>query len=178
MSAVNRTITVDDRTMNLIQTDAAINSGNSGGALVNSRGEVIGINTVKVSTTGVEGMGFAIPISEAKPIISDLLEYGYVKGRPVIGISTRDVTQYMAMQYGWPQGAQVMGITTDNASKAGLQQGDIITKIDGNEVKTGSDLTNYKDTKSPGDKVTLEVYKYATGTTVSVEVVLSEQTPD
>lgn len=178
VSAVNRTITVDDRTMNLIQTDAAINSGNSGGALVNSRGEVIGINTVKVSTTGVEGMGFAIPISEAKPIISDLLEYGYVKGRPVIGISTRDVTQYMAMQYGWPQGAQVMGITTDNASKAGLQQGDIITKIDGNEVKTGSDLTNYKDTKSPGDKVTLEVYKYATGTTVNVEVVLSEQTPD
>lgn len=178
VSAVNRSITVDGRTMNLIQTDAAINSGNSGGALVNSRGEVIGINTVKVSTTGVEGMGFAIPISEAKPIISDLLEYGYVKGRPVIGVSTRDVNQYMAMQYGWPQGAQVMGITTDNASKAGLQQGDIITKIDGNEIKTGSDLTNYKDTKSPGDTVTLEVYKYATGATVSIQVVLSEQTPE
>ena len=178
VSAVNRTITIDDRTMNLIQTDAAINSGNSGGALVNSRGEVIGINTVKVSTTGVEGMGFAIPISEAKPIISDLLEYGYVKGRPIIGISTRDVTQYMAMQYGWPQGAQVMGITTENAARAGLQQGDIITKIDGNRVTVGTDLTEYKDTKSPGDTVSLEVYKYATGSTVTVEVELSEQIPD
>lgn len=178
VSAVNRTITVDGRTMNLIQTDAAINSGNSGGALVNSKGEVIGINTVKVSTTGVEGMGFAIPISEAKPIISDLLEYGYVKGRPVIGVSTRDVSQYMAIQYGWPQGAQVMSVTTDNASSAGLQQGDIITKIDGNEVKSGSDLSSYKDTKSPGDTVTLEVYKYATGATVTLNVVLSEQQPD
>ncbi len=178
ISAVNRTITVDDRTMNLIQTDAAINSGNSGGALVNSRGEVIGINTVKVSTTGVEGMGFAIPISEAKPIISDLLEFGYVKGRPVIGVSTRDVTQYMAVQYGWPRGAQVMDVTTSNAAAAGLQQGDIITKVDGNAVTAGSDLTNYKDSKSPGDKVTLEVYKYATGATVNVEVVLSEQKPE
>ncbi len=178
ISAVNRTITVDNRTMNLIQTDAAINSGNSGGALVNSRGEVIGINTVKVSTTGVEGMGFAIPISEAKPIISDLLEYGYVKGRPVIGISTRDVTQYYAQRYGWPEGAQIMAITTQNALDAGLQQGDIITKIDGQAITSGSDLTDYKDTKSPGDTVTLEVYKYATGKTETVNVVLSEQIPD
>ncbi len=178
VSAVNRSITVDDRTMNLIQTDAAINSGNSGGALVNSRGEVIGINTVKVSTTGVEGMGFAIPISEAKPIISDLLDYGYVKGRPIIGIGTRDVSQYNAMRYGWPQGAQILEVYSEAASKAGLQQGDIITKIDGNEVKSGADLTSYKDTKSPGDTVTLEVYKYATGTTVSIQLVLSEQTPD
>lgn len=178
ISAVNRTITVDNRTMNLIQTDAAINSGNSGGALVNSRGEVIGINTVKVSTTGVEGMGFAIPISEAKPIISDLLEYGYVKGRPVIGVSTRDVTQYYAQRYGWPEGAQIMAITTQNALDAGLQQGDIITKIDGQTITCGSDLTEYKDTKSPGDTVTLEVYKYATGNTETVDVVLSEQIPD
>ena len=92
VSAVNRSITVNNRTMNLIQTDAAINSGNSGGALINSYGEVIGINSVKVNANGVEGMGFAIPISEANPIVADLLEYGYVKGRPIIGISTRDVT--------------------------------------------------------------------------------------
>lgn len=178
VSAVNRTVQVDNRTMNLIQTDAAINSGNSGGALVNSKGEVIGINAVKVTTTGVEGMGFAIPISEAKPIISDLLDYGYVKGRPVIGLSTRDVSAYMAQQYGWPQGAQIMSVTTDNARNAGLQQGDIITKIDDKTISKGSDLTEYKDTKSPGDTVKLEVYKYATGKTESVSVVLSEQIPE
>lgn len=178
VSAVNRTVEVDTRTMNLIQTDAAINSGNSGGALINSKGEVIGINTVKVSTTGVEGMGFAIPISEAKPIISDLLEYGYVKGRPIIGVSTRDVSSYMAQQYGWPQGAQIMSITTENAKNAGLQQGDIITSIDGTKVDSGSKLTEYKDTKSPGDTVELEVYKYATGKTEKIKVVLSEQIPD
>lgn len=178
VSAVNRTVQVDNRTMNLIQTDAAINSGNSGGALVNSKGEVIGINAVKVTTTGVEGMGFAIPISEAKPIISDLLDYGYVKGRAVIGLSTRDVSAYMAQQYGWPQGAQIMSVTTDNARNAGLQQGDIITKIDDKTISKGSDLTEYKDTKSPGDTVKLEVYKYATGKTESVSVVLSEQIPD
>lgn len=178
VSAVNRTVQVDNRTMNLIQTDAAINSGNSGGALVNSKGEVIGINAVKVTTTGVEGMGFAIPISEAKPIISDLLDYGYVKGRPIIGLSTRDVSAYMAQQYGWPQGAQIMSVTTDNARNAGLQQGDIITKIDDKTISKGSDLTEYKDTKSPGDTVKLEVYKYATGKTESVSVVLSEQIPD
>ena len=178
VSAVNRTVQVDNRTMNLIQTDAAINSGNSGGALLNSKGEVIGINAVKVTTTGVEGMGFAIPISEAKPIISDILDYGYVKGRPVIGLSTRDVSAYMAQQYGWPQGAQIMSVTTDNARNAGLQQGDIITKIDDKTISKGSDLTEYKDTKSPGDTVKLEVYKYATGKTESVSVVLSEQIPD
>ena len=123
-------------------------------------------------------MGFAIPISDAKPIISDLLEYGYVKGRPVIGVSTRDITEYMTMQYGWPQGAQIMSVTSENARNAGLQQGDIIVKIDGQEVKSGSDLTEYKDTKSPGDTVSLEVYKYATGSTETVSVVLSEQTPE
>lgn len=178
VSAVNRSVEIDRRTMNLIQTDAAINSGNSGGALINSKGEVIGINTVKVSTTGVEGMGFAIPISEAKPIISDLLEYGYVKGRPIIGISTRDVSSYMAQQYGWPQGAQVISITTENAKNAGLQQGDIITSVDNNKVESGTDLTEYKDTKSPGDTIELEVYKYATGKTEKISVVLSEQIPD
>lgn len=178
ISAVNRTVEIDNRTMNLIQTDAAINSGNSGGALVNSKGEVIGINAVKVSTSGVEGMGFAIPISEAKPIVSDLLDFGYVKGRPVIGISTRDVSSYMAQQYGWPEGVQIMSVNTENAKKAGLQQGDIITKIDGKEITKGADLTSYKDTKSPGDEIEIVVYKYATGNQETVKVVLSEQLPD
>lgn len=177
VSAVNRSITVNNRTMNLIQTDAAINSGNSGGALINSYGEVIGINSVKVNANGVEGMGFAIPISEANPIVADLLEYGYVKGRPIIGISTRDVTEYMAKSYSWPQGAQVMSVSSEQAASAGLQQGDIITAVDGEKVTTGEELNKIKDKHSPGDTLKLEVYKYATGKTETVEVKLSEQLP-
>lgn len=177
VSAVNRSITVNNRTMNLIQTDAAINSGNSGGALINAYGEVIGINSVKVNANGVEGMGFAIPISEANPIVADLLEYGYVKGRPIIGISTRDVTEYMAKSYSWPQGAQVMSVSSEQAASAGLQQGDIITAADGEKVTTGEELNKIKDKHSPGDTLKLEVYKYATGKTETVEVKLSEQLP-
>lgn len=83
ISALNRKIDVEGTTYNLLQTDAAINEGNSGGALVNLNGEVIGINSVKVAASGVEGLGFAIPISDAKPIIDDLIAHGYVTGRPV-----------------------------------------------------------------------------------------------
>ncbi len=177
VSAVNRSINVDNRTMNLIQTDAAINSGNSGGALINAYGEVIGINSVKVATSGVEGMGFAIPISEASPIISDLLEHGYVKGRPVIGISYRDVTAYMAQAYSWPQGVQVMGVTADSPRAAGLTQGDIIVSVNGQKITSGEELNKIKDKHKPGDKLTFEVYKYATGRTETVTVTLEEQLP-
>ena len=177
VSAVNRTIDVNNRTMNLIQTDAAINSGNSGGALINARGEVVGINSVKVSYAGVEGMSFAIPISEASPIISDLLEYGYVKGRPVIGISTRDVSEYMSRSYSWPQGAQVMAVSSESAREAGLQQGDIITAVNGEKITTGEELNKIKDKHKPGEKLSLEVYKYTTGKTETVSVTLSEQLP-
>lgn len=177
VSAVNRSITVDNRTMNLIQTDAAINSGNSGGALINRFGEVIGINSVKVATSGVEGMGFAIPSSEAKPIIADLLEHGYVKGRPVIGISTRDVTSYMAQSYSWPQGVQVMEVTSEAARAAGLEQGDIIIEVEGQKVTDSETLNKIKAEYSPGYALKMQVYKYATGRTESVEVVLSEQLP-
>lgn len=177
VSAKNRTITVDNRTMTLIQTDAAINSGNSGGALINTKGEVIGINSVKVTYEGVEGMGFAIPISEAKPIISDLLEHGYVKGRPVIGISTRDVTEYMAARYSWPQGVQVMDVTSQSAADAGLQQGDIIISVNGQKISTGDELNKIKEQHAPGEVLKLEVYKYDTGLTKTIEITLSEQLP-
>lgn len=177
VSAVNRSITIENRTMNLIQTDAAINSGNSGGALINAYGEVIGINSVKVTTTGVEGMGFAIPITEASPIISDLLEFGYVKGRPLIGISTRDVDEYMSQAYSWPQGVQVMNVSSESAKSAGLEQGDIITSVNGQAVKSGGELNKIKDQHKPGDVLTLEVYKYSTGLNATVSVTLSEQLP-
>ena len=177
VSAVNRSITVNNRTMNLIQTDAAINSGNSGGALINAYGEVIGINSVKVSSTGVEGMGFAIPISEANPIISDLLEHGYVKGRPVIGISTRDVNEYMSRSYSWPIGVQVLEVNSQSARNAGLTQGDIITAVNGEKIQTGEELNKIKDKHKPGDVLKLDIYQYETGRNTTVEVTLSEQLP-
>lgn len=177
VSAVNRSINIENRTMNLIQTDAAINSGNSGGALINAYGEIIGINSVKMASSGVEGMSFAIPISEASPIISDLLEHGYVKGRPVIGIGTRDVNEYMAQMYSWPQGAQVMSVNSDTAREAGLQQGDIILSVNGKKITTGEELNKEKDKHKPGDTLELEVYKYATGKNETIKVVLSEQIP-
>lgn len=178
ISAVNRTITVENRTMNVIQTDAAINSGNSGGALVNSYGQVIGINAVKISSSSVEGMGFAIPISEAMPIISDLMQYGYVKGRPVIGISSRDVTDYMSARQGWPVGVQVMSVQQGSGAEvAGFEQGDIIIKADGKEVKSTDELNKIKDTHKPGEFIEMEVYKYSTGLNQKVSVKLSEERP-
>lgn len=178
ISAVNRTITVENKTMNVIQTDAAINAGNSGGALVNSYGQVIGINAVKISSSTVEGMGFAIPISEATPIISDLIQHGYVKGRPVIGISSRDVTDYMSARQGWPMGVQVMQVQLGSGAEfAGLEQGDIIFKADGKEIKTTDELNKIKDTHKPGDNLKLEVYKYSTGLNMTVNVKLGEERP-
>ncbi len=178
ISAVNRTINVENRTMNVIQTDAAINSGNSGGALVNSYGQVIGINAVKISSSTVEGMGFAIPISEAMPIISDLMQYGYVKGRPVIGITSRDVTEYMSARQGWPMGVQVMSCQPGSGAEiAGLEQGDIIVKADGKDVKSVDELNKIKDSHKPGEFIKMKVYKYSTGLSQDVSVKLSEQRP-
>jgi len=179
ISAINRTITVDNRTMSVIQTDAAINEGNSGGALVNAYGQVIGINAVKISSSTVEGMGFAIPISEAKPVIEDLIKYGYVKGRPVIGISSRDVTEYMANRQGWPVGVQVMAAQVGSGAEiAGLEQGDIITKADGKKVTSTDELNEIKDSHKPGEVLKLEVWKYETGLTTTVSVKLTEERPN
>ncbi len=178
VSAVNRTITVENTTMTVIQTDAAINQGNSGGALVNAYGQVIGINAVKISSSTVEGMGFAIPISDAKPVLQDLIEHGYVKGRPVIGITSRDVNEYMAQRQGWPMGVQVMGVEPDSgAAAAGLEQGDIIIKADGKAVTSTSELNNIKDKHKAGETIKLEVYKYRSGNTKTVSVKLKEQKP-
>lgn len=178
ISAINRKLTVDNRTLSVIQTDAAINEGNSGGALVNAYGKVIGINAVKISASTVEGMGFAIPISEAKPIIEDLIKYGYVKGRPVLGISARDVTRDMAQRQGWPIGVQVMSTQVGSGAEiAGLEQGDIIIKADGKEVKNFDTLNEIKDSHKPGDILQLEVYKYETGLNTKVSVKLTEERP-
>lgn len=167
VSAVNRTMTVEGKTYNLIQTDAAINPGNSGGALVNQYGEVIGINTIKLSTDGVEGIGFAIAISEAKPILEQLTKNGYVTGRPLVGISVQATTQ----------GLVVAGVSEGSgAEKAGLQQGDLIAKVDGTFVKSTEELNAIRDKKSPGDYLTFTIMR--NGEISEVKVQLTEETPD
>ncbi|KRQ86758.1 Serine protease Do-like HtrA [Caloramator mitchellensis] len=174
ISAINRKVQVDDRTLNLIQTDAAINPGNSGGALVNSQGQVIGINTVKISSTGLEGLGFAIPINDAKPIVDQLMMFGYVKGRPFIGISGREITETISQIYNIPQGIYIMAVTSGSgAYKAGIRQGDIILKIAGVEVKTLSDIENIKSKYKAGD--TVDVLLYRNGKQMTVKMTFSEE---
>lgn len=159
VSAVNREVTTDDgTTYTAIQTDAAINSGNSGGALVNANGEVIGINTLKLSGEGIEGMGFAIPINSTTKVISELIEYKEVR-RPYIGITGSAVTETISTRYNVPIGVYVESVEAGGpAEAAGLKAGDIITKIEGTEVSTVQELNNIKNTYSIGDEVTLTVY--------------------
>lgn len=156
VSAVNRKLDMGNGIqIPLIQTDAAINPGNSGGALVNSSGEVIGINTAKISQTGVEGMGFAIPINYVKPIINDLMKYKKVL-RPTIGISV--------MEY-YDRSGNVMGMYISRvypgtgAAKAGLKEGDIILQIDGKKVTTFSDIQSILSNHKIGDVITIRVLR-------------------
>ena len=160
ISAIDREIKDGDYSFTTIQTDAAINSGNSGGALVNSKGELIGINFLKASSTGVEGIGFAIPVNSAMKIVDELIEDGYVK-KPYIGIVGRNVTEELAKEYKSKVGVYVDTVTEDTpAAEAGLQAGDVITAIDDYEVETIQELNDYKAKNySVGDKVTLTVYR-------------------
>lgn len=154
ISALNRQITTDNYSMSLIQTDAAINPGNSGGALVNSKGQVIGINSAKISESGVEGLGFAIPMNTAKPIIDQLKTFGYIKGRPLIGISAQDVSESISQMYGIPVGVYITAVAEGGAAdKAGIQKGDVLIKLAGTKVKTMSDIDNVKKKYKAGDTV-------------------------
>ena len=169
-------------TMDLIQTDCAINSGNSGGPLFNSHGEVIGIVSAKYSSSSssssasVEGLGFAIPMDDVADMVSDLVSNGYVTGQPLMGISVGDVDQ-SAQSYGVPAGAIVRVVTPGLCGeKAGLQTGDIITKIGDTEVTSSSELIAAKNTYSPGDTVTLTVYR--SGETLTLDLTLEDSTPE
>ena len=159
ISALNRTITTDGRTYQLIQTDAAINPGNSGGALVNAKGEVIGINTVKVTDTTVEGLGFAIPSDDALKIIEELKLTGKIV-RPYIGIYGIDMDEATAKRNNLVEGVYVYQVFSGSAAEAaGISRGDIIVEFDGQQVKTKQELNNAKNQKSIGDKVKVKVYR-------------------
>ncbi len=179
ISAINRDLTVGDRTMTLIQTNAALNNGNSGGPLINCYGQVIGINTVKMSSyytasATVEGLGFAIPISVAKPIIDELIENGYVAGRPAIGISGDSLPTYYRAYYRLPDGVYVTSVNDGSDAKAkGIREGDIVTAINGEVISSIDDLNTIKNQYAAGHEVTLTIYR--SGAYYEVTVTLVDQ---
>ena len=174
ISAVNREVTDSDgKKFILIQTDAAINSGNSGGALVNSEGKVIGINTLKLSGTGVEGIGFAIPINSTSDIVSQLIQYNKVK-RPYIGIGGRDLDEQTAKANDLPVGVYIASVEEfSSAEKAGLKIGDVIIEADGKEITTIDELNEIKNSHQIGDTMTLKIVR--DGDEKDITLTLGEQ---
>lgn len=163
ISAVNRSVTIGDVDMTLLQTDAAINPGNSGGALINTSGQVIGINSVKYASTDVEGIGYAIPISNAVPMINELMNRETVNAseQGFLGIRTdtaQNVTDVYAQRFNMPMGIYVNDIIADSpADKAGLKQSNIIVGVNEQKVETIEDLLNILTYKKAGDTITLKV---------------------
>ena len=160
ISAVEREVQISDNTMTLIQTDAAINPGNSGGALLNIKGEVIGINSAKYSDTSVEGTGYAIPISDAEPVINDLMSEDHVsdEDKPYLGVYGQSVPDSYKERFDWPEGVYVVQVTENSpAALAGLREGDIITDINGEKVETMEALKAVLEECKVGDKITLGV---------------------
>ena len=158
VSAVNREVTDSDgKTYTLIQTDAAINAGNSGGALVNSEGKVIGVNTLKLTGQDVEGMGFAIPINSTTDITSQLIEYSKVR-RPYIGITGMDLDAETAKKNNLVEGIYVKDVETFSAAeKAGVKIGDVIIQADGKDIKTMDELNEIKNSHNIGDEIKIKV---------------------
>lgn len=176
ISALNRSVTIDNKTLTLLQTDAAINPGNSGGALVNEYGEVIGINTAKISSSNLEGLGFAIPTSEAKPILNDLMQSGYVKGRPVIGFAGRAISKQDAQRYNLVEGVYVYSMTSNSpAYLSGLKVGDIVVECNGTKVTTVDEINAIKNKFKPNDVIKLKVWR--SGEYVDISLVLGEDVP-
>ncbi len=181
ISALNREVTDSDgNTYLTIQTDAAINSGNSGGALVNSKGELIGINSLKLSNsssseTTIEGIGFAIPVNSSMDIINQLIEYGTVR-RPYIGISGSSLTEALSERYNYPVGVYVESVEEGGpAEEAGLEVGDVITEVDGQAVESVEEINTIKNTYSIGDTISLTVYR--NNDYITIDVTLGE-TPE
>ena len=175
VSAVNRKITDSDgKEFTLIQTDAAINAGNSGGALVNSQGQVIGINTLKLQGTGIEGMGFAIPINSTTDITSQLIQYSKVK-RPYIGITGMDLSENTAKANNLVKGIYVKAIDDFSAAeKAGVKIGDVIIEADGTKISTMDELNSIKNKHSIGDEMKIKVNR--DGQEKELTLTLGEQT--
>ena len=180
ISATNRTIEVEGQTMTLVQTDAAISPGNSGGGLFDASGKLIGIVNAKVSDSRAEGLGFAIPVNSVLDEISDLLNYGYVTGRPYLGVSTQDVTlRSRNRMWYYSEGTRCVlvekVVSGSAAEKAGIQAGDLILKLEDKNISSGDELSSAIGNYKPGDTVTLTLQR--DGEELTVEVTFGEYMP-
>ena len=186
VSGLERSIQVTDETtgnvieMQAIQVDAAINPGNSGGALINKYGQVVGINSSKLSSTQIEGIGFAIPISTAKPIVDDLISYGYVRGRVLLGITYYAISDVTGAISGYTPGLWVQTVREDlDVYAKGVRPGDVIVQMDGQDVRDSDTVKEIMEGKKPGDTVQLTIVRQSvTGklSTFTVDVELAEDT--
>ena len=183
VSAKDREISSTDsktgqtKTINMFQISAAINSGNSGGPVYNARGEVIGIATAKYSDTGVEGLGFAIPINDAVRIARDLISDGFVRGKAYMGVQVGTVTASAAQYYGLVQGAIIASVEEGGcAAAAGLKESDIIVAIDDKQITTRDELISAKKGYRAGDSAVLKVYRG--GEYLELTIVFDEETPE
>ena len=179
VSAVNRTVTMSSINMQYIQTDAAINPGSSGGALLNLYGQVVGINAAKITTTEIEGICFAIPTNIAKDVINDIVKNGYVSDRVRLGVTIRGLSSYEAEMYNVPQGLVIVGFSSDSEIPSkGAEIGDIITAINGVNTTSSNTLYNELEKFKAGEKVKLTIYRQASGSqrarTLEIEVTLLE----
>ena len=169
ISALNREVVIDDNTSYLIQTDAAINPGNSGGALLNVKGEVIGINSNKIANYVIEGMGYAIPITTAKPVIEELMQHETKRKvsdneRSFLGISGTDVTSDVSATYDMPKGVYVAQVLENSAAEsAGILKGDIIVAFEGETITTMSQLQGVLEYYAAGSTVDVTVMRQSTG---------------
>jgi serine protease Do len=177
VSAINRDVTVGGRTMTLIQTNAALNTGNSGGPLINCYGQVIGINTMKigdfVDASGVEGIGFAIPSSTVKLIVDQLIQQGYVSGRPTLGIKGESVSLFYQRYYMMPAGIFITELDpASDAARKGIQTDDILMGINGISIYSMEDLNNILYNCDVGE--TVEAIIYRAGKQYRVDLTLAE----
>ncbi len=177
ISAINRDVTVEGRTMTLIQTNAALNSGNSGGPLINCYGQVVGINTMKIGaftdSAGVEGLGFAIPSVTVKEIVDQIISQGYVSGRPTLGLTGEGVDRFYQLYYRMPAGLYITEVAQGGpADLAGIEPGDILVYVNETRVTSMEELKALLYTQKVGDTVSLTIYR--AGQTATTQVILAE----
>jgi len=175
LSALDRRINITGTPISMFQIDAAVNSGNSGGPVIDAAGNVIGVVTAKPNSTGVDGIGFCIPINDVKEIVSDIIEYGYVTGKPFAGISGFTVTSQMSKYYRVPEGCFVQSVYENSAAAAaGIEVGDVIIRFDSKEVKSYELLKTLVKEKSVGDSVSVVFVRG--GVEMTVTMVIGEYT--